>query len=255
MQGPAWARASSHRCPASLSGGRLASQRLLARHAPAALLSGERCPRERPRPPTWLRIFSISSSRTFSIFQSPLICAMSNRKCLRVRGSNKAVASAGSTCGARGRSSANRSVCRQQDGSSSHSLGGLNTNAWLPACPCASSASLLTPMRHPNRVPPSQRPPAQPHLMVSAPRSECTTSGWYCSPKILRSGFSIPTIAPCGRERAHVQRRAWAANRGAVPMLCLHSCTPPPRNTTACMQQCVTEEKRTNSCHAQAQAL
>lgn len=41
---------------------------------------------------TWLLIFSISSSSTFSIFQSPLIWATSNKKCLRSGASRGIVA-------------------------------------------------------------------------------------------------------------------------------------------------------------------
>lgn len=30
----------------------------------------------------------------------------------------------------------------------------------------------------------------------------CTTSGWYCRPKMRRSGFSIATMAPCKHNHA-----------------------------------------------------
>ena len=45
----------------------------------------------------------------------------------------------------------------------------------------------------------------------------CTTSGWYCSPKMRRSGFSTATMAPCTAGRAAGRAECSSAQASTRP--------------------------------------
>mmetsp|Transcript_988 Transcript_988/g.2570 ORF Transcript_988/g.2570 Transcript_988/m.2570 type:complete len:228 (-) Transcript_988:267-950(-) len=59
---------------------------------------------------------------------------------------------------------------------------------------------------------------------VSAPRSECLTSGWYCRPKTLSAEFSMATTAPCSLRAT--QWKPLGSSTASSPWLIHTVCDP-----------------------------